>query len=318
MTGSGSVFFRRLIEPASRALLTIGGVVIATFFILHIVPGDPVLMILGEHASSSAVQALRETLGLDRPMLEQFTRFLIGIFRHADAGYSLVYRVPSNELVLSRLPVTGALVLLSTLFTTVAVCVLATVAALNEGKATDHIIRTLSTSGAAMPVFWLAIILITLFSVNLRWFPVGGIGRHGFLNSLILPAVTAAIVTAPVLVRSLRTQLLEVINADFVTMLRINGLSTARIMFRHILPNAAIPTLILLGINISGMLGGSIILERVFALPGIGSLLFDAIAKRDFPLIQTIALFSALGVVVVSLLTDIAVRLLDPRARAAQ
>ncbi|BES84996.1 peptide ABC transporter permease [Pectobacterium araliae] len=318
MTGTRSILFRRLIESALRAFLTIGGVVIATFFILHIVPGDPVLMILGEHASNNAVQALRETLGLDRPMLEQFTAFLVGIFRHADAGYSLVYRVPSNELVLSRLSVTGALVLLSTLFTTIAVCILATVAALNEGKTTDHIIRTLSTIGAAMPVFWLAIILITLFSVNLRWFPVGGIGRHGFLNSLILPAITSAIVTAPLLVRSLRTQLLEVINAEFVTMLRINGLSTARIMFRHILPNAAIPTLILLGINISGMLGGSIILERVFALPGIGSLLFDAIAKRDFPLIQTIALFSAFGVVVVSLLTDIAVRMLDPRARLSQ
>lgn len=318
MTGFGRVIHRRLIESASRAFLTIGGVVIASFFILYIVPGDPVLMILGEHASSNAVQTLRETLGLDRPMLEQFMTFLVGILRHADAGYSLVYRVPSNELVLSRLPITGALVLLSTLFTTIAVCVLATVAALNEGKATDHIIRTLSTFGAAMPVFWLAIILITLFSVNLRWFPVGGIGRYGFLNSLILPAVTAAIVTAPVLVRSLRTQLLEVINAEFVTMLRINGLSTGRIMFRHILPNAAIPTLILLSINISGMLGGSIILERVFALPGIGSLLFDAIAKRDFPLIQTIALFSAAGVVMVSLLTDIAVHMLDPRARQAQ
>lgn len=318
MTGSGSVFFRRLIESALRVFLTIAGVVIATFFILHIVPGDPVLMILGEHASSTAVQALRETLGLDRPMLEQFMAFLLGIVRHADAGYSLVYRVPSNELVLSRLPVTGALVLLSTLFTTIAVCVLATVAALNEGKTTDHIIRTLSTLGAAMPVFWLAIILITLFSVNLRWFPVGGIGRHGFLNSLVLPAVTSTIVTAPVLVRSLRTQLLEVINAEFVTMLRTNGLSTTRIMVRHILPNAAIPTFILLGINISGMLGGSIILERVFALPGMGSLLFDAIGKRDFPLIQTIALFSAVGVVVVSLLTDISVRLLDPRVRLAR
>ncbi|HCT5785454.1 ABC transporter permease [Klebsiella variicola] len=317
MMGSSHVLFRRLVEPASRLFLTIAGVIVATFFILHIVPGDPVLMILGEHASNSAVQALRETLGLNRPMLEQFMTYLSGIFRHADAGYSLVYRVPSNGLVLSRLPVTATLVLLSTLFTTVIVCVLAMIAALKEGKAADHCIRTLSIVGAAMPVFWLAIILITIFSVNLRWFPVGGMGRHGFTNSLILPAITAAIVTAPILVRSLRTQLLEVIHAEFVTMLRINGLSSTRIMIKHILPNAAIPTLILMGINISGMLGGSIILERVFALPGIGSLLFDAIAKRDFPLIQTIALFSAAGVVMVSLMTDIIVRLLDPRARLA-
>ena len=318
MTGSGTGVFRRLTESASRAILTITGVVIATFFILHIVPGDPVLMILGEHASNHAVQTLRETLGLDRPMLTQFMTFLSGIVRHADAGYSLVYRVPSNELVLSRLPVTCVLVLLSTLFTIVVVCVLAIIAAINEGKASDHLIRTISTVGAAMPVFWIAIILILIFSVKLHWFPVGGIGRHGFLNSLILPAITAAITTAPVLVRSLRTQLLEVLNAEFVTMLRISGLSTARITLRHVLPNAAIPALILLGINISGMLGGSIILERVFALPGIGSLLFDAIAKRDFPLIQTIALFSAVGVVMVSLATDITVRLLDPRARLAQ
>lgn len=318
MTGSSSIIFRRLFESASRAILTIFGVIIATFFILHIVPGDPVLMILGEHASNQAVETLRETLGLDRSIWAQFITFLTGIIQHADAGHSLVYRMPSSELVLSRLPVTGTLVLLSTILTVVIVCVFAIIAAINEEKTADHLIRTLSTLGAAMPVFWVAIILILVFSINLRWFPVGGIGRHGFINSLILPAITAAIVTAPMLIRSLRAQLLEVLNADFVNMLRISGLSTPRIMVRHVLPNAAIPALILLGINISGMIGGSIILERVFALPGIGSLLFDAIAKRDFPLIQTIALFSASGVVVVSFITDISVRLLDPRTRQAR
>lgn len=305
-------------EPILRAVFTTVGVVVATFLILHIIPGDPAQMILGDRASNEAVQRLRESLGLDRPLLIQFWTFVSGIVAHGSVGDSLVYQIPASQLMLERLPVTLSLVALSTFFTIVIVSALAIFSALNEGKAADHIIRSLSTLGAAMPVFWVAIILILLFSVHRHWFPVGGIGRQGFLNSLILPACTAAVTTAPILVRSLRTQLLEVINADFVILLRVSGVSRARILLRHVLPNSAVPALILLGINIGGMLGGSIILERVFALPGVGSLLFDAIAKRDFPLIQTIALFSAIGVVAVSLLTDISVRLLDPRSRPVQ
>ncbi|MCL2898404.1 ABC transporter permease [Brenneria tiliae] len=309
---------RQLREPLLRAAFTTAGVVVATFLILHIIPGDPAQMILGDRANNEAVQGLRDSLGLNRPLLEQFRAFVLGIATRGSVGDSLVYRVPASQLVLGRLPVTLSLVALSTFFTIVLVGALSIFSALNEGRAADHLIRSLSTLGAAMPVFWVAIILILLFSVHLRWFPVGGIGRQGFFNSLVLPSFTAAVTTAPILVRSLRTQLLEVINADFVTMLRVSGVSQARILFRHVLPNSAVPALILLGINIGGMLGGSIILERVFALPGVGSLLFDAIAKRDFPLIQTIALFSAFGVVAVSLLTDVCVRFLDPRARPVE
>lgn len=308
---------QRLREPALRAALVTAGVVIATFLLLHLIPGDPAQMILGDRASNEAIQSLRETLGLNRPLWQQFVGFLSQILTEGNIGDSLVYKVPANHLVMSRLPVTLALVGLSTLLTIVLVGILSILSALNEGRIADHVIRFLSTIGAAMPVFWVAIILILLFSIHLRWFPVGGIGRAGFFNSLVLPSCTAAISTAPVLIRSLRTQLLEVINAGFVTMLKVSGVSRTRIVLRHILPNSVVPALILLGINIGGMLGGSIVLERVFSLPGIGALLFDAIAKRDIPLIQTIALFSALGVVIVSLITDLGVRFLDPRARQA-
>ncbi|PKQ23514.1 MAG: ABC transporter permease [Actinobacteria bacterium HGW-Actinobacteria-5] len=294
------------------------GVVLCVFFLIRIVPGDPAAMILGDQATQASIDALHEQLGLDLPLGTQLWNWLVGVFARGDIGTSLITSQPVAGLVWSRAGITAGLVLLAVGFTVLLAVPLALLAATHAGSWLDQLVRVVPTIGMAMPAFWVGLLLILVFGVNLHWLPVGGVGTGPGepLRSLVLPAFTVALGMSPPLVRSLREQLLEVLDADFVVTLRAARLPRWRVN-SHVLRNAAVPTVSLLGLNIAYLIGGTLVIEKVFAINGMGALLFSSISSRDFPVVQGIALVLALVVVVVSLLTEALVALLDPRIRAA-
>ena len=294
------------------------GVVLCVFFLIRIVPGDPAAMILGDQATQASIDALHEQLGLDLPLGTQLWNWLVGVFARGDIGTSLITSQPVAGLVWSRAGITAGLVLLAVGFTVLLAVPLALLAATHAGSWLDQLVRVVPTIGMAMPAFWVGLLLILVFGVNLHWLPVGGVGTGPGepLRSLVLPAFTVALGMSPPLVRSLREQLLEVLDADFVVTLRAARLPRWRVN-THVLRNAAVPTVSLLGLNIAYLIGGTLVIEKVFAINGMGALLFSSISSRDFPVVQGIALVLALVVVAVSLLTEALVALLDPRIRAA-
>jgi peptide/nickel transport system permease protein len=292
------------------------GVIVVTFLLLRLIPGDPARTLLGLHASPAAVGALRHHLGLDQPIWRQFWNYFDGL-AHGNLGTSIYYQVPTASLIASRIALTGALVLVATFFAIAITVPLAALAAMRQDRASDHAVRMFSLLGLGMPSFWFGIILILLFSVDLHWFPVGGYGttlwQH--LDSLLLPGLCTAIGIVPVLIRSLRVGMLEVLGADYVATARAKGLRSSRVTFVHVARNALIPTLTLLGINIAYLIGGTVVIERVFSLNGLGDLMLNAIDYRDFPVVQGVTLVYALGVIVVILITDLVTARLDPRIR---
>jgi peptide/nickel transport system permease protein len=302
-----------------RVLLSIPvvlGVVVVTFLLLRLIPGDPARTLLGMHAPAAAVAALRHQLGLDEPIWRQFWHYFYGL-AHGNLGTSIYYQAPVASVIAPGLPLTGSLVLVATFFTIVITVPLAALAAMRQDRASDHAVRFFSLMGLGMPSFWFGIILIVLFSVDLHWFPVGGYGTSfwAHLHSLLLPGLCAAIGIVPVLIRSLRVGMLEVLSADYVATARAKGLRPSRVTFVHVARNALIPTVNLLGINIAYLIGGTLVIERVFALNGLGSAMLTAIDNRDFPVVQGVTLVYALGVIVVILITDLVTARLDPRIR---
>ncbi|MFM1655000.1 ABC transporter permease [Brevibacillus sp. B_LB10_24] len=300
-----------------RALAVILCVMIAVFFIIRIVPGDPAKMILGEYSTPEAIESMHHTLGLDLPLWEQFIQFLKTMVTQGDTGNSIITETSVRELIAERAPVTLLLIVMACVAMIIISILLAAFAATHKDKLLDHLVRIFPAITLGMPIFWVGLLLILLFSVHLRWFPVGGVGEGwlGTLYSLTLPAVTVAFSQIPTLVRSLRAQMLEVLESDFVVTLKAAGIPNRIILFKHVLRNAALPTLMLLSVNISYLIGGTLVIEQVFGIKGIGSLLFTSISKRDFPVIQGIALYCALSVVIISLLTEIISRWLDPRTK---
>ncbi|WP_339244172.1 ABC transporter permease [Paenibacillus sp. FSL F4-0243] len=309
-----------LVISLIKALAVICCVMIAVFFIIRIVPGDPAKMILGEYSTPEALKSMHHTLGLDLPLWEQFMRFLKTLFTQGDTGNSIVMGTSTRELIMQRAPVTLLLIVMACVLAIFVSLLLATVAATHKDKLLDHLIRIFPTITLGMPIFWVGLLLILLFSVRLGWFPVGGVseGWIGTLHSLALPAITVAFSQIPTLVRSLRAQMLEVLESDFVVTLKGAGIPSRVILFKHVLRNSALPTLMLMGVNISYLIGGTLVVEQVFGIKGIGSLLFTSISKRDFPVIQGIALYCALAVVIISLLIEIISWWLDPRTKGKQ
>ena len=302
-----------------RVLLSIPvllGVVVVTFLLLRLIPGDPARTLLGMHAPTAAVASLRHQLGLDEPIWLQFWHYFYNL-AHANLGTSIDYQAPVSSLIPSCLALTGSLVVVATLFAIVITVPLAALAATHQDRASDHAVRLFSLMGLGLPSFWFGIILIVLFAVDLHWFPVGGYGTSfwSHLHSLLLPGLCAAIGIVPVLIRSLRVGMLEVLGADYVATARAKGLRPSRVTFVHVARNALIPTVTLLGINIAYLIGGTVVIERVFALQGLGNLMLTAIDNRDFPVVQGVTLVYALGVIVVILMTDLVTARLDPRIR---
>jgi peptide/nickel transport system permease protein len=304
---------RRLIQLVPIVL----GVTVLVFFLIHLVPGDPARTILGNHATPQKVALLHHEWGLDKPLPVQYWRFLRRMVR-GDLGSSLFYSVPAGRLVVQRLPPTLWLIGLGTLFSVLIAVPLAALAATKRDRLPDQIVRAVPLVGLGFPQFWLGIMLLLAFGLHLgRGFPVGGYGASvlGHLHSMFLPSLTVALAIAPILVRSLRASLLEVFESDYVTTARSKGLSEGRVLVRHALRNAVISTVSVLGVNIGFLVGGTLVIEQVFALPGIGQLMINSIFQRDFPVVQAVTLVFAIMVVLVYLLTDVVHALLDPRVR---
>jgi peptide/nickel transport system permease protein len=298
------------------AVLVLIGVTIATFLLLHAAPGNPAEQVLGQHATPAQLHALEHQWGLDASLPSQFWRYVKHVV-HGDLGTSLVYGKSVTSLIGPRIGQTALLVAVAVVFAILITIPLATLAASRRNSIADQAVRGFSVLGLGLPSFWFGIVLIEIFAVHLKLLPVGGygsgVGNH--LKSLILPGITAALAIVPLLIRSLRVGMLEVLDADFVAAARGNGLRESRVLFVHVARNAAVPTVTLLGLNIAYLIGSTVIVEQVFALNGVGSLLLQSIQNRDFPMVQGITLLLAAAVVIVNLMTDLLAARLDPRIR---
>ena len=309
----GAYVGRRLLHLVPIAL----GVTILCFFLIHLVPGDPARTILGNQATDQRVALLRHQWGLDRPLPVQYGKFM-GRVVHGDLGTSLFYGVSAGRLVLQRLPVTLWLIGFGALLSVLIAVPLAVIAATHRDRLPDHVVRAVPLVGLGFPPFWVGIVLLLVFGLHLgRGFPVGGYGNGftGHLHSMFLPALTVAFGISPILVRSLRASLLEVLESDYVVTARSKGLPERRVLGRHALRNAVISTVSVLGVNIGYLVGGTLVIEQVYALPGVGQLMINSINQRDFPIVQGLTLVFSVMVVLVYLLTDVAHALLDPRVR---
>jgi len=309
----GGYVGRRLLHLVPIAL----GVTILCFFLIHLVPGDPARTILGNQATDQRVALLRHQWGLDRPLPVQYEKFM-GRMVRGDLGTSLFYGVSAGRLVLQRLPVTLWLIGFGALLSVLIAVPLAALAATRRDRLPDHVVRAVPLVGLGFPPFYIGIVVLLVFGLHLgRAFPVGGYGNGfaGHVHSMFLPALTVAFGIAPILVRSLRASLLEVLESDYVVTARSKGLPERRVLTRHALRNAVISTVSVLGVNIGYLVGGTLVIEQVYALPGIGQLMINSINQRDFPVVQGVTLVFSVMVVLVYLLTDVAHALLDPRVR---
>ncbi len=297
-----------------RLVLTVPvllGVATLVFALLHLVPGDPAQVMLGESASASDVAQLRQTLGLDRPLAEQYGLYLRGLLQ-GDLGTSFRYNTPVTAEIAQRLPNTLDLALAAMSVAILIALPLGILGALYRGRAVDQIAMTISLAGISMPNFWLGPLLAIVFAVMLGWLPVSGTGdwRH-----LVLPAVTLGAALAAILARMTRASLIEELRELYVLAARARGLSRTRAVLKHALRNSLIPVVTILGLQFGAVLTGTIITETIFAWPGVGRLLIQAINFRDYPLVQGCILFIASTYVTVNLLVDLVYGWLDPRIR---
>lgn len=297
-----------------RLLLTIPvllGVATLVFALVHLVPGDPAQSMLGEGAAPQDVAELRARLGLDRPLVVQYAAFMRGLAR-ADLGTSLRYNTPVTREIRARLTHTVQLALAAMAVALALAIPLGIIAAVCRGTAVDHVAMTLALAGISMPNFWLGPLLAILFAVKFGWLPVAGSGdwRH-----LVLPAVTLGAALSAILARMTRASLLEELQEPYVLAARARGLSRTRAVLHHAFRNSLIPVVTIVGLQFGAVLTGTIITETIFAWPGIGRLLVQAIGFRDYPLVQGCILFISVTYVAMNLLTDLVYGVLDPRIR---
>ena len=297
------------VHRIATAALVLLGVSSITFFLLHLVPGDPVEVMLGESASIADRATLRADLGLDEPLAVQWLSFHRRLAR-LDLGISLYSKKPIVEVLAERIPWT-VLLALTSLATALAIALpLGIVAALHPNTLWDSVAATVSLLGVSIPNFLLGPLLIIVFSLGLGWFPVSGIESPA---ALVLPALTLGASLAAILARMIRASLLEVLSEEYIVSARARGLSPATIIARHALPNAALPVLTIIGLQLGALLGGAVITETIFAWPGIGELTIEAIQRRDYPLVQACVLVISVAYVLVNTLTDLVYTRVDPR-----
>jgi peptide/nickel transport system permease protein len=297
-----------------QVILTVVLVALLIFGLMRLLPGDPALALLGDRATDASIARLHHELGLDRSIGVQFWEFL----RHAvvlDLGESISQRVPVAQLVWSGAPITLMLTGMAAVLALLIAVPLAFVSAVREGSWMDVVIRTVSQVSLSMPVFYIGLVLLIVLAAGLHWFPVGGIGT-GFwedLYYLFLPALTLAMSLSAVLLRNLRQSLIEALGAEYVGFATAKGLPRRLVLGRHVLRNAWVSTVTLLGLNIGSLVGGAVITETVFGIPGLGRLTVDGIFARDYPVVQGLTMVLAVMVSVVFLLVDTVQVLLDPR-----
>lgn len=301
---------RRLLQ----VLLTVVIVALLIFALMRLLPGDPALVLLGDRATDARIVELHHELGLDRSIPVQFWQFLVHIVT-LDLGDSITLRVPVLRLVEDGLPITLMLTTMAAVLALIMAVPLAFAGALRPNGWADTVIRIVAQISLSMPVFYIGLVLLITLAAGLHWFPVGGIGSGFFedLYYLFLPALTLALSLAAILLRNLRQSLSDVLNAEYVGFATAKGLPPRLILGRHVLRNAIISTVTLLGLNMGSLVGGAVITESVFAIPGVGRLIIDSIFARDYPVVQGLSMVLAVMVSVVFLLTDAVQAMLDPR-----
>ncbi|HJT11820.1 MAG TPA: ABC transporter permease [Dongiaceae bacterium] len=289
-------------------------IMVVIFVLVRLLPGDPTSAVLGIHATDEAVERINAKLGLDRPIPVQFGLFFENFLR-GDLGDSIILKVPVMQLVLDRLPVTLFLTAFAAVLAVILAVPMAIISAIRRDSLIDNAIRAGFQVGLSMPVFYIGIVLLTFLAAKLRWFPVGGFGDSfgDNLYHLFLPALTLALSLSAVLMRNLRSSIIDVLDAEYVDFARAKGLRNRLVLGRHVLRNALISTVALFGLNVGTLFAGAVITESVFAIPGVGRLLIDSIYGRDYPVIQGMTLVLAILVSLVFLVTDLVQAWLDPR-----
>jgi len=304
-------FLRRRIVQMLPVLL---GISLVTFFMIHLIPGDPARNMLGPRATPERIAELRQALGLDEPLWSQYGRFLAGVI-HGDFGTSLYYRQAVGPLVMDRLPATIFLVVYSAILALLVALPLGILAAVRRNTWIDQVIRTVSLVTLAMPAFWLGVLFILLFGLQLGWFPIGGYGDtfRDRLHHLFLPALTIALAMVPIIIRSLRSSMASNLRAQYAMTARAKGLSERRVVTGHVLRPSLISTVTVIAVNLGFLIGSTVIIETVFAIPGLGFLMVSSIQTRDYPVIQAVTLVMAVLVILINLCADLTYALLDPR-----
>jgi peptide/nickel transport system permease protein len=310
-----------LLRRGLSFLITAWLATVAVFVVLDVLPGDPAQLMLGTEARPDTLAALRAELHLDRPPLERYLLFVGGFFT-GDLGTSLTYARPAGELVAERMAVTLPLAFGALVLSTLIAVPLGVLAASAPGRGRDWAVSAFGRLGIAVPGFWLAILLVLLFSVKLGWFPAGGFpgweaGAGPALRALILPVLALALPEAAILVRIARSSMLDALGEDYVRTARSKGVSRAAVLWRHVLPNAVVPVVTVLGLQFAFLVGGTVVVENVFRLPGLGRLLHQAIGQRDVVIVRDVAVILAMLVVTVSFAVDLLLARLDPRPKVS-
>ena len=310
-----------LAKRLATFLATLAGTTVITFLALEVLPGDPARVILGVEAPDSAVQALRDQLGLDRPALERYLDWM-GSLATGDFANSYTYSVPVDELLAARLEITVPLALLAMALSVAMAMTLGVFAAAHHNRRGDVAVMGVSQLGISVPNFWLALLLIVLFAVHLRWFSAGGFpgwdaGVGPALKSLLLPALALATVQGAILTRFTRSAVLETMREDYVRTARAKGLTRGQTLRRHVLRNAMIPLVTVMGLQFANLLAGTIVVENVFALPGVGRLILQAITNRDIVVVRDVVTLLAAMVVLINLAVDLLYAVIDPRLKSS-
>jgi peptide/nickel transport system permease protein len=305
---------RYIIARLFHAVPVIIGVTIVVFLSIHLVPGDPIRIMMHGRIEDSEVAKIYQQLGMDRPLLVQYFSYLKGILV-GDLGASLIQKAPVTTLVMEKLWPTLMLLVFSTVLSILIAVPLSLVAAFKRNTWADTVIRLGSIFGFAMPSYWIGLLLMLFFGLLLGWLPISGLGDTplDYVRHLTMPSLTIAFFLGPILLQSLRSSMLDVLTSEHIEVARAKGLSEWRILMKHVLRNALIPVITVLAVNISWLLSGAVVVEYVFGLPGLGSLLVRSVGYRDYPLIQGLAFVFGVLVVIVNLLADLSYMLIDRR-----
>lgn len=306
--------FRYIYQRPLQMIPVLLGISVITFFLIAAIPGDPVTNMLGSKADADTVARIKAHYGLDKPLLTQYLIYMKNLFT-GDLGLSIIHKIPVVELSLSRIAPTIFLLCYSIVLSLLLAVPLAVIAAVKRGKWPDQLIRGFTTVSLGVPNFWLGIMLIIVFSIWMGLFPVGGYGQGfgGHLYHLFLPATSIAAGLSTILIRTLRANIIETLNADFVTGAHAKGLPERRVFWRHVLRNSLVPTVNLLGVTVGWLIGGTVVIEIVFTIPGLGRLMYDSIIARDYFVVQSLTLAFACSTIAVTFVVDVITMLLDPR-----
>jgi ABC-type dipeptide/oligopeptide/nickel transport system permease component len=298
----------------AQLIILLFGITLVTFFLLRLIPGDPALAILGSSYTHARAAAIDSTLGLNRPIWSQYALFIGRLF-HGNLGFSFFYGLPATTVIVQHLAPTIYLVVYAAVLAAVISFPIGFVSGLRRGGIVDQSARVFFTLSFAMPGFWLGIILILLFSVHVHAFPLSGFGKNfaDHLYYLFLPALTIALGFSTVLVRSLRAATIATLQSEFIDTARMKGVPWRQVLWRHVFRNAVLAVVAVYGVNLAYLISGTVLVENVFSLPGLGTLLVSSVSSRDYPVVQGVTLLFAVLIVAINLLTDLAQAALDPR-----